>query len=263
MDTSPVKQRLCAICAICAMCAVLLTVPGVRADAAPQEVSAVSVGADSYEAYLASHDQTLPDAPTVSVEVADFAAPKGFAHTEVMEIADGRTRTVVHTGEDGYIEWKVNIETEAFYNISILYYPRAGKGASIVRRLLLDGALPFAEAGNIEFGRIYTNDGEIKTDSRGNQLRPAQVEAPGWLWMDVRDNLGYYPEPLRFYLSKGPYSPLGVTAGAADNRGDNAGSHRTAARLRGSETGVCRKRLPIGNGCLYRNTGRARCLEIR
>lgn len=200
MDTSPVKQWLCAVCA---MCAVLSAVPGIRADAAQQEAPIKSVEANSYEAYLASHARTLPDAPTVTVDVADFAAPKGFAHTEVMEIADGRTGTAVHTGEDGYIEWKVDIKTEAFYNISVLYYPREGKGSGIVRRLKLDGKLPFAEAGNIEFGRVYKNDGEIKTDSRGNQLRPVQVEAPGWIWADIRDNLGYYPEPLKFYLGKG------------------------------------------------------------
>lgn len=106
------------------------------------------------------------------------------------------------------MEWKVHVEEEGLYNLSLLYYPVEGKSSSIERSIRIDGEVPFQEAAYLQFDRIWDNtkDG-IDQDNQGNDLRPKQIERPAWTRSVLQDADGYITEPLLFTLRRGsiPY----------------------------------------------------------
>lgn len=169
--------------------------------AAPQNSVSQS---ETFKTYLNKYSDAVRPGQTVIVDVTKFSCSKNYAAVSDKQTYDGKP--YITTGDEGYIEWNVNVEEAGLYNINMTYYPQAGKGASIVRKLLIDGSLPFDEAKNLTFTRAYKNANRIKTDANGNQLRPEQIESPIWMNTDFYDTIGYYNEPLEFYFSKGTHT---------------------------------------------------------
>ncbi len=116
----------------------------------------------------------------------------------------------LYTAESGYVEWTFSAEQEGFYRICVSYLPVAGSGRVIVRDVLLDGALPFREAYQVEFERVYSNetaaDGAFAVDSAGNQIRPRQVENPKRLTKYIQDPAGFAGKALELYLTPGEHT---------------------------------------------------------
>jgi ABC-type glycerol-3-phosphate transport system substrate-binding protein len=160
-----------------------------------------SKASTSYLGYLKKYQNVSMPSSELDVNLTNFTASQNYA--TITENIGGRDGKCVETGDDGYIEWTVNVNSDALYNIMILYYPQKGKGSDIVRNLKIDGKAPFDETNNLDFKRSFTNDGNILTDNSGNQLRPPQIEKPIWIQQDLHDELGYYKDPLKFYFSKG------------------------------------------------------------
>ncbi|HEY8499862.1 MAG TPA: extracellular solute-binding protein, partial [Clostridia bacterium] len=120
---------------------------------------------------------------------------------------EGMEGVSVYTGEQGFIEYEVNIRQEGLYSLSVLYYPVEGKNASIQRSVFIDGDLPYSQLGLVEFSRVWVNaENEWKTDNRGNDLKPRQIEAPMWIRSYFHDSEGYESEKLCVYLDKGVHT---------------------------------------------------------
>jgi len=108
------------------------------------------------------------------------------------------------TAEEGYVEWEVYVAEGGLYHISILHYTIEGRFSDIQRTIFINGVQPHAEAGVMEFSRVWVNElDQIQRDSRGNDLRPSQVEEHIWNETVLRDAMGTYVEPLMFYLQPG------------------------------------------------------------
>jgi ABC-type glycerol-3-phosphate transport system substrate-binding protein len=123
---------------------------------------------------------------------------------EILEDFEGSAGKSILTEEQGNIEWDVDLPEEGLYNISIEYYPIKGKSSAIQRSLFINGKLPFGEAANLEFNRVWGNAlDHIESDNRGNELRPRQIEKPMWQNAAIKDFQGYYREPFSFYFEAG------------------------------------------------------------
>lgn len=113
----------------------------------------------------------------------------------------------VMLNENQSITWNFNVSTAGLYAFKLHYYTASGTGGAIERRLLLDGALPFDEAGTLSFDRVWTNKDEpLKYDTQGNQIMISQEEVPMWRTQYAEDSSGYAGAPLRFYLSAGKHT---------------------------------------------------------
>ncbi len=157
--------------------------------------------AGSYQEYLEA--QAAVDAEAViSIDSSCLTDSESAEHAPQYQ---GYAGNCVLTAETGFVTYTFSVETEGLYQIELDYYPMKGKGAAIVRNLLLDGELPYNEAREIEFSRIWGNDGAIRQDSRGNDIRPSQIELPAWQSAFVRDSSGFYTQPLKLYLSPGTH----------------------------------------------------------
>jgi len=57
------------------------------------------------------------------------------------------------------MEWTVDVPEEGLYNLTLVYLPVQGRGASMELELTLNGERPFSEAGYLLFHRIFGDAG--------------------------------------------------------------------------------------------------------
>jgi ABC-type glycerol-3-phosphate transport system substrate-binding protein len=160
----------------------------------------------AYVQYKRDHADAPRPAREIVIEAGQYSRLEGdgFKRLEHFEGLDGVS---LLTGESGEAEWKVNVEEAGMYNISAVYFPIAGKSATIERAFLIDGKLPFEEAAYLQFDRIWGNKlDRVQQDNRGNDLRPKQTEKPAWSEETFGDSNGYEEDPFLFYLDKGVHT---------------------------------------------------------
>lgn len=122
------------------------------------------------------------------------------------EIAVLDERAALITGDTGSVTWRFTVEESGYYDLFFCYYPIEGKGATIERALYLDGALPFDEARDLVFQRIWKDDGEKIYSSNGNEHRRPQVEIREWNTVRAISNATYNDDGLSLYLEKGEHT---------------------------------------------------------
>ena len=153
-----------------------------------------------YTGYVnANKDKALPDAD-VTFDIMDYTS-QGDVHVEKGATDDGKDAIFTETGSK--ITWNVNVPKEGFYQIFIKYYLPESRGVPAERTVYINGEIPFEDARNISFTRMWMNGGDVKVDNQGNEIRPRQVEYFDWQTAYFRDDMGFVPEPYVFYFEKG------------------------------------------------------------
>ncbi|MHB8963304.1 MAG: extracellular solute-binding protein [Saccharofermentanales bacterium] len=110
----------------------------------------------------------------------------------------------IMTAEESGAVFGFDVMTAGLYQMQISYTTIPGKGASIERRILLDGHVPYSELESVSLRRTFADAETDNTyDKRHNQKRPAQSEVFGPYEQFVSDNRGYIDEPLQLYLEEG------------------------------------------------------------
>ena len=186
-------------------------------------VSQYATARDSlgYMDYLARNGDSRPDR-TIEIPAADFVRYEdNGAETspEIYSDFEGMAGDSVLTSENSLIEFEVTVEQPGLYDLSLVYYPVAGKNSAIQRSIFLDGALPYEELSLVEFQRIWKMDvpqavenaDGVSTiswtkDNQGNDLKPSSVEVPDWIESYVYDAEGYVTTELSLYLTEGDHT---------------------------------------------------------
>ena len=145
-----------------------------------------------YEAYLEEHKNVAPGEP-LDIPLSDF-----FDSKDVKE-EDG----FILTGEESSISWKLTLPKEAMYAIELRYMAAEGKSNAIEREVLINGEIPFTQASAFSFSRVFSNSGDVKKDSNGNEYYPDQAEVFKERTAALKDSRGYYAGPLLFYFKEG------------------------------------------------------------
>ncbi len=203
--------------------ALLITLPAglnVQVDASAQATSAVeqvpnettatvetaAFNEHKYVSYLTEHEGASRPDQEIVLEAANYSHVEGSGFEKLPDY-EGMAGQSLLTGESGRVEWNVQVAEEGFYNLSMLYYPVEGKSSAIERALYIDGKLPFREAAFLQFDRIWVDQlDQLVQDNQGNDLRPRQIEKPGWSEKAFQDSNGYENEPFLFYFSKGSHT---------------------------------------------------------
>lgn len=169
------------------------------------ELFRMILNGQSYSDYKERHESATFIDQEIIVEASTYTKLEGDA-SETLSDYEGQGGLSIKTGEQGSVEWTVEVPETGFYHISALYYPIAGKSSSIERTLLIDGEVPFEEAAYLEFDRIWGDELErIKRDNRDNDIRPQQIEKPEWREELFKDLEGYYEEPFQFHFTAGTH----------------------------------------------------------
>lgn len=125
------------------------------------------------------------------------------ATTPILKEVAGKENSLAWEEEREYFEWTAEIPQDGLYEISIDYYPLGGTSNPIQRSIMIDGEIPFEEAYNIYFNRVWKDREEPGVNNIGDDVRPRQIEEEIWQTVSLTDHQGMYSEPFKFYFSKG------------------------------------------------------------
>ncbi len=153
----------------------------------------------TYTIYLGEHQGAACPMQIVDIPVVEYVSG---TDAEVYANYEG-VQNVLYTGVDSEVSWELEIPETGFYNIYMEYMTVESRGVAAERAVRINGELPFSDAANIMFTRIWKNDGEPRVDNQGNEIRPTQIEEYAWQGAYCRDDMGYITEPYRFYFEKG------------------------------------------------------------
>lgn len=175
----------------------------------------------SYTDYSKAHKGADIPRETVSAGAGQVVRyEEDSINTEPVVYTDfeGMAGDSIYTAENALVEFEVNIEKAGLYEMSLVYYPVAGKNSDIERSIFIDGELPFKEMSLVAFSRVWTIDAvrkadengvtvmEWEKDNQGNDVKPGEVEAPEWQTRYVYDSDGYITAPLSVYLTEGKHT---------------------------------------------------------
>ena len=147
---------------------------------------------NTYTAYLNQYADLPAVSETVEVDLAAFEGEGG----EVC--AEG-----VLTKDESELTWKVQVPQAGLYNIRLEYLTVESRGIDVEREIAINGEVPFSGASTLCFSRLWTDDGEIRKDNQGNDIRPTQVERFEKQTAYCMDDMGYQTEPYAFYFNEG------------------------------------------------------------
>ncbi|MCM1027501.1 MAG: extracellular solute-binding protein [Roseburia sp.] len=153
----------------------------------------------TYTGYLNDHAGAKDAAQSVEIDLFDCASE---GEVETYTSYEGADRAL-YTGTGSTVTWKVDVPETGFYNFYLEYLIPESRGVAAERAVYINGEIPFDDARNISFTRIWTDGGDVKIDNQGNEIRPTQVEVFDWQSSWFRDDMGYIIEPYRFYLEQG------------------------------------------------------------
>jgi len=153
----------------------------------------------TYTGYLNSHASAALADEDVDIDIFNYTATGDVSVYENFEGVD----KAVFTEVGSTVAFTVNVPETGFYNLYLGYYLPASRGVPAERAVYINGELPFNDAINICFNRIWTDGGAKKVDNQGNEIRPSQVEVFDWQGAYFTDKLGYITEPYKFYLEAG------------------------------------------------------------
>ncbi len=154
---------------------------------------------DTYTGYLNEHTGAAHPAQSAEVDLYDYEAEGGV---EVYNDYEGEEKALF-TDTDSKVTWKVDVPETGFYNICMEYLLPESRGVAAERVVYVNGEIPFGDARNVSFSRIWTDAAEPTVDNQGNEIRPSQVEVYDWQKAYFKDDMGYITDPYVFYLEKG------------------------------------------------------------
>lgn len=153
----------------------------------------------TYTRYLNAHADAARPQTEVTLDLFAYTAEGGV---EVYNDYEGVEKSLF-TDTKSLVTWEVEVPESGFYNVVLDYLAPESRGVAAERAIYINGELPFDDAANMEFTRIWTNGGEVRVDNQGNEIRPTQVEVFTWQRAYCEDSMGYISEPYMFYLEKG------------------------------------------------------------
>ena len=153
----------------------------------------------TYTGYLNAHADAATPAGSIPVDLEHFTAD-GDVHA--VEDLEGEAHAL-YTETGSTVTFTVDVPEAGFYRLHTRYLLPESRGVAAERCVYINGEIPFERARNVSFTRIWTNGGPVRTDNRGNEIRPSQVEIFAWQEAFFNDDMGYVVDPYLFYFEKG------------------------------------------------------------
>ena len=161
-----------------------------------------------YSDYYDTHSGEPRPAQEITVSGADAqtGANWTFSVGALGAGADSKDNVLIWSSPEGDVTFSVQVPETGIYSAQISYYAMESPSNQVELSLLIDGESPFESASRICLNKVFVNKTEIKTDSRGNQVRPAQIEQPQWQTKYLYDEDGLFNDPLIFSLTAGTHT---------------------------------------------------------
>lgn len=171
------------------------------------EIDSMSINRLSYSDYYDMYsDKNHPDAE-ISVAGTDYtyASYEAFSKGSCGNDGDIRDNVLIWDSADGTVSYNVEVGESGLYCVNMTYFPIESNSSNIVLSMKIDGKIPYDTASRITLNKVWVNKNEIRTDSRGNHVRPQQIQQGRWCSCNFADVDGLFNEPLFFYFEKGTH----------------------------------------------------------
>ena len=159
---------------------------------------------DYYDTHLhdprPDHEIVLSGADYKTTENGSFSVGSAGEGTEKK---DG---VLLWESPEGSVSYTITVPETGVYSMQLSYYAMESPSNEVELSMLVDGEAPFESASRICLNKVFVNKTEIKTDSRGNQVRPSQIEKPTWQTAFVYDEDGLFNDPMQIYLTAGTHT---------------------------------------------------------
>lgn len=116
-----------------------------------------------------------------------------------------RDDVLIWESAEGNLSYEIQVAETGVYALEISYFPIESNSNKIELSMKIDGETPFATASRLVLNKLWVNECDIYEDSRGNQIRPTQIQRGMWIKTVVGDSDGLFSTPLLFYLEKGTH----------------------------------------------------------
>ena len=161
------------------------------------------ISAQSYSDYLAQLGGSTHAVPAIEIDVTDHLKDSTGCSKADLKFEGKET---LLTGEYSDAGWSFTVQQAGLYCVYIDYYTVAGNGNKIERSVMLDGKVPYKEAGSVMLSRIWKDKDEKPVYLGENQIRSEQVQQESWTGSYLYDSSGFYNDPLDFYLTAGVHT---------------------------------------------------------
>ena len=160
----------------------------------------------SFSDYYDIHSGDKRPDKSVTVMGTDYSSCDGDFVTGPYT-ADGVTKddVLIWEGSGGKVSYEIDVEESGLYCLNITYCGLISNSSSIELSMEIDGELPYDTASRLTLNRVWVNEQEIYKDSRGNQVRPSQIQKEMWQTCWAGDVDGLFSQPLFFYLEEGEH----------------------------------------------------------
>ena len=105
--------------------------------------------------------------------------------------------------------WRIQVEQPGLYELEVTYLALGGNEAKVQRKITVDGEVPFEEANNLCFYRVFEEEvqenGKMRVNAINDEVWPHMREQQVWQTVRAVDQQAIYVEPLQFYLSAGEH----------------------------------------------------------
>ncbi|MBO4680034.1 MAG: extracellular solute-binding protein [Lachnospiraceae bacterium] len=153
----------------------------------------------TYKGYLKEHADAKEPQKTIDVDLYSYEGDGDISvYTNFHDEAK-----CLFTDTESVLTYTINVPETGFYNVYMEYLITESRGVAAERAFYINGELPFDDALNLNFSRIWKDDGEKRVDNQGNEIRPSQTEEYDWQSSYFSDKLGYEMNPFKFYFEKG------------------------------------------------------------
>lgn len=159
---------------------------------------------DYYDVYSGSSrpdvEIMMPGAEYDSTEGGNFSV--GSYGTE----GDTKDNVLIWDSSEGKVNYKFTVAQSGVYCAKMSYFPIETTATTIELSMLIDGESPYDTASRITLNKRWVNEKDIYVDSRGNQVRPSQIQSGDWMSTYLQDVDGLFNDPLIFYLEAGTHT---------------------------------------------------------
>ncbi len=178
----------------------------VYAETGDEAFSAISRGdgLKTYTEYSAENVDIADATSEIFVLGGDFVSSTG--KVEVAPTYEGKQNVVKLPEEKGSVTYEIEVPETAQYTIMVTYIALKGRNNAISMALTIDGEQPFDGLQEVEFPRLWEDDGEVRKDGIGNEFAPSQVELFTYNNQYVQDPLGLERFPYCFALTEGKHT---------------------------------------------------------
>ncbi len=116
---------------------------------------------------------------------------------------ENKENVLIWNAADGTVSYEISVPETGIYCMELSYLPIPSNMANIEFSILIDGESPYDTASRATLNKVYVNNGEIRYDSKGNQVRPSQKQIGRWCTTPLMDVDGLFNDPLIFHLGEG------------------------------------------------------------